>query len=91
MIDMRKYEKAAMILLSSDERDRLGTRVEALAESFHTIESIDTSEVQPMISVIDSRNIFRDDVSMKTIARDELMSNAPEHYDGYFRVPGTLD
>jgi len=33
---------------------------------------------------------MREDVAVKLLPRDELLANAPEEYDGYFKVPGTL-
>ena len=47
--------------------------------------------MQPLVSVLDIKNVLREDIEAKTISRDEILENAPEQYDGYFQVPGTLE
>jgi len=91
MIDITKYEAMAMFDLSDEERGKLCTRAGELVESFSALESIDTGGVEPLVSVLDTRNVLRGDMSERILTRDEIMANAPEQYDGYFRVPGTLE
>jgi aspartyl/glutamyl-tRNA(Asn/Gln) amidotransferase C subunit len=40
--------------------------------------------------VLNLQNVLREDAAKKLLSREELLSNAPEQYDGYFQVPGTL-
>jgi len=91
MIDIRKYETMAMLELGENERESLGERVDVLVESFKTLDKINVEGVDPLVSVLNIHTVLREDISEKILARDEIMANAPEQYDGYFRVPGTLD
>ena len=91
LLDIKKYESIAMLSLSGDERKRMGEHAEALAESFEIIGKIDTDGVKPLISVLNLHTVLREDETEKLLTRDEIMSNAPEQYDGYFLVPGTLE
>ena len=91
MLDIGKYEPVAMLSLSGDERERLGERAGALAESFAKVGEIETDGVTPLISVLNLHTVLREDTAEKQLTRDEIMSNAPEQYDGYFQVPGTLE
>ena len=90
MFEIEKYEAMAMFDLDENEREKLRVQCESLTESFKAIDTIDTENVKPMVSVIDATNILRDDVATQFITRDELLSNAPEQHDGYFQVPETL-
>ncbi|MDR0490018.1 MAG: hypothetical protein LBH28_02060 [Oscillospiraceae bacterium] len=90
MLDIREYEDMMMFDLPSGVRERLGSCLNALAGSFAALEQADTDGALPLVTVLDLNNILREDVSMKLVSRDELLSNAPEQYDGYFQVPGTL-
>ena len=89
-IDIKEYEDMMMFDLRDDERASLNRRLNELTESFAAIEKANTDGVEPLVTVLELRNILRDDVADKLITRDELLSNAPEHRDGFFRVPGTL-
>ena len=91
MIDIKKYEAMAKLDLSETESRSLSMRIDNLIESFSALENVDTSSTEPLVSVLDITNVLRDDIVKKTITREELLSNAPEQYDGYFQVPKTLD
>lgn len=90
MIDIRRYEGMAKIALTEDERSRILDSVEQLMKSFDELEKID-ADVEPLITVLDVKNVFREDVVKRVLSRDELLDNAPEQYDGYIQVPKTLE
>ena len=91
---MRKftdYESMAMLELSESERIKLNERFDEITNSFSALDAYDTSEVEPLVSVLDLHNILREDTVAKYISRDELLENAPEKNDGYFQVPAAID
>jgi len=91
---MRKfedYESMAMLDLSETERVRLRERFDEIASGFSALDVYDTDGVEPLVTVLDLKNVMREDVSSKMVTRDELFSNAPEQSDGYFRVPASID
>ena len=91
MKTIKDYETMAKLNLNDPERQWILDRMEMLTDSFRELDAIDTSTVEPLVTVLDVRNILRDDISKKFISRDELLLNAPEQYNGYFQVPRTLD
>jgi len=91
MLEVTGYEKMAMLDLKSSERDAIYERMKELENYFLRLEQIDTENVQPLVSVLDIKNVLREDVSFKRISRDEMLENAPEQWDGYISVPGTLE
>ena len=91
---MRKftdYESMAMLELTESERDVLSERFDEIVSGFSVLEEYDTSETEPLVSVLKLHNVLREDVSSKFISRDELLENAPEQNDGYFQVPAAID
>lgn len=91
MKNIKDYEEMAKLDLPDDERARISELGDKLIESFSALADIDTTGVEPLITVLGVRNVLREDVSAKMLSRDELLSNAPEQYGGYFQVPRTLD
>ena len=91
MFDIKKYEAVTMLDLPEAERERISNRAAYAVEGFRKLEMIEALGAQPLVSVLDLHNILRDDVSEKLMSREEVMANAPEQYDGYFQVPGTLE
>ena len=91
MIAIKEYEEMAKFDLPEAERQELTDRLEKLIADFSALEKIDTAGTEPLVTVLDINNIMRNDVVKKFFTREELLSGAPEEYDGYFRVPKTLD
>lgn len=91
MLNIKEYESMAKLDLPENEREWVSGCAEMLVESFGELSKIEASDVQPLVTVLDVQNVLREDVSAKMIPREELLSNAPEQYDGYFQVPKTLE
>ena len=91
MENISDYERMAMFELSDTERPALSKRFNSILSGFTLLDEHDTSNVLPLVSVLDDINTIRDDVAVKSISRDELLSNAPEQQDGYICVPGAID
>jgi len=91
MSDISSYEKAAMLELPESERAMLNERFDMIAGGFSALDAYDTSKAEPLVSVLDIQNVFREDIPAKLVPREELLSNAPEQYDGYIRVPATIE
>ena len=91
MIDITAYEEMAKFALPDTERQQMTGRVQKLTDGFSALEKIDTVNTKPLVTVLDIQNIMRNDVAKKIVTREELLSGAPEEYDGYFRVPKTLE
>jgi len=89
--DFTDYEGMAMLELPESGRSRLRDRFNGIADSFSTLDEYDVSSVEPLVTVLDLVNVLRDDVSVKSFSREDLLSNAPEQHDGYFQVPATID
>ena len=81
----------AKIDLPEPERQLVSGCMDKLITDFAALENIDTSETEPLVTVLNIHNVLRDDIAKKFITREELLSNAPEQYDGCFQVPKTLD
>ena len=90
-MDIRIYEDMAKLRLTEVNEEQILIWTENMLSSFDALQSVDTEGVEPLVSVLDRQTVLREDVSAKFITRDELLSGAPEQYDGYFQVPKTLE
>lgn len=48
---------------------------------------VDTSNVEPLSHVVDFNNVMREDEIHYDCSKEELMMNAPEEENGFFKVP----
>ena len=85
------YEPMAKLSLDGESRAWADEIIARLEGEFEKMESVDTEGVEPLVTVLDLRNVLREDVSSQLVDRDTLLENAPEEYDGYFQVPKTIE
>jgi len=91
MNNFTDYESMAMLDLSETDRNNLKTRFDTIIDGFSELDKYDTNGIKPLVTVLKLHNIMREDAAEKIITRDDLLQNAPEQHDGYFRVPATID
>lgn len=78
------------IHLTEAERDSVSRNMDFFRAGFDELETIDTKNADPLVTVLDIINIMREDIAVKNLSRDEILWNAPESYDGFFRAPRTI-
>ena len=85
------YEPMAKLSLDSESRAKADDIIARLECEFEKMEKIETEGVEPLVTVLDLRNVLREDVSAQIVSRDTLLENAPAEYEGYFEVPRTIE
>ena len=90
MENISEYEAMSKLDLPVEERKQISDLADMLMNSFNGFAEIDAEGVEPMYTVLDIRNVLREDISAKMVSREELLENAPMQYDGFFQVPRTI-
>ena len=90
MQNIKDFENMVKLDLPDDARAWMSGSADMLMDSFGALAGIETDGVAPMITVLDIQNVLREDAAARVVSREELLSRAPEQYDGYFQVPKTL-
>jgi aspartyl-tRNA(Asn)/glutamyl-tRNA(Gln) amidotransferase subunit C len=55
------------------------------------LNQVDTSGIEPTTHAINLNNAFRDDDVKQSLARDLVLSNAPDEGRNSFRVPKVIE
>jgi aspartyl-tRNA(Asn)/glutamyl-tRNA(Gln) amidotransferase subunit C len=90
MENIKHYEAMMKLDLTGDERQKIEAAADRLIGSFAALEGIDAQGAEPLFTVLDARNVLREDAAAKMLPREELLKNAPAREEGYFKVPRTL-
>ena len=85
--DVEHVAKLARLELTEDEKELYTKQLGDVLKYVDQMNEVDTSSVKPMTQVIDFVNVMRDDKVVYEYTKEELMSNAPEAEDGFFKVP----
>ena len=89
--EIKQYEAMAKLTLPDSEREWVCNAAAMLEKSFSILQSIDTENVMPLVTVLDMKNVIREDVACKLLSREEILKNSPEQSGGYFKVPKTIE
>lgn len=84
---MVKVSRLARLDVTPDEVQRITTQMAGMLEHFADIDALDLSDIEPMTQPYPLSNVFREDVVVTGLDRDEVLANAPAAEDGRFRVP----
>ena len=93
-IERREVEHVAALArlrLSEEEIDKFTGQLDGILTYFEMLNTLDTSDVEPTAHVIEITNAFRDDEARDSYPPDEILENAPEREDQYFKVPRIVD
>ena len=77
--------------LSEDEIARLQRELNRILEHFAELEELDTDGVEPMSHAVPMVNVLREDVIKESLPIDEIVANAPDGTDEFFRVPRIVE
>lgn len=88
--DVVKVAKLARLDLDPAAIERTTAQLAGMLEHFADIDALDLGDVQPMNQPYPLVNVFRDDVIVAGLNRDEVLAAAPDAEDGRFRVPPIL-
>ena len=90
-IDIAKVAALARIALSTEELEQYGRELGAILEHAERVQALETDNVSPTSHVLPMTNAFRADEVTPSLPRDEILDQAPDAVDGYFRVPRILE
>ncbi len=80
----------ARLQLTDDELDTFTGQLADILEHAEDVEALDVSGVDAMAHPLQLRNVFRADVVVPSLDRDEVLAQAPAAEDGLFLVPQIL-
>ena len=85
--DVEHVAKLARLELTEEEKELYTKQLGDVLKYVDQMNEVDTSNVKPMAQVIDFVNVMREDTVSYDNTKEELMSNAPEEENGFFKVP----
>ena len=89
--DVLQVAHLARLALSDDEITRLQRELNRIMEHFAELQQLDTENVEPTSHPMPMTNVFREDQVQPSLSVDEVLRNAPDRYDEFFRVPRIVD
>lgn len=85
--DVEHVAKLARLELTEEEKEKFAGQLGDVLKYVEQMNEVDTSNVEPMAHAIDFVNVMREDTVKYEQTKEQLMSNAPDEEDGFFKVP----
>ena len=85
--DVEHISWLASIKISDEEKEKFVDQFNSILEYFHQLDEVDTEGIEATYRVVDLANVFRDDISCKSLTSEEALKNAPRRENGYFKSP----
>lgn len=88
--DVEHVAALARLRFTDVEKQKLTGELNAILAYMEQLNSLDTSEVEPLSHVIELQNVFREDVCTESLPRADALKNAPAATEQFFRVPKVI-
>ncbi len=85
--DVEHVAKLARLELTEEEKEKFTSQLGDVLKYVEQMNEVNTSDVEPMAHAIDFVNVMREDEVKYEQTKEELMKNAPDAEDGFFKVP----
>ena len=85
--DVEHVAKLARLELTDAEKELYTKKLGDVLQYVNQMNEVDTSNIEPMTQVVDFVNVMREDKVVYEQTKEELMKNAPEQENGFFKVP----
>jgi aspartyl-tRNA(Asn)/glutamyl-tRNA(Gln) amidotransferase subunit C len=89
--DLEHLAKLARIEIDPKEEEKLAEDLGKILDHFKELQSLDTSNVEPMTGGTDLKNIFRGDTERENTNRGAGLDAFPEKQDGYLKIPPVFE
>jgi len=81
----------ARLGLNEAEVDRISQQLSDILDNFEILQQVDTTDIPPTAQSIDLQNVVSDDEVAPSLPPDQVLSNAPQKEDDFFRVRPVLE
>jgi aspartyl-tRNA(Asn)/glutamyl-tRNA(Gln) amidotransferase subunit C len=89
--DIEKIAELARIRIADDQISEVTARITEILGMVDQLQTIDTSDVEPMANPLDATQRLRADVVTESNQRDAFQAIAPAVENGLYLVPKVID
>lgn len=85
--DVEHVAKLARLELTEEEKEKFTRQLGDILKYVEQMNEVDTTGVKPMAHAFDIVNVMREDKVFYEQTKEQLMANAPDEENGFFKVP----
>lgn len=81
----------AKLELTEEEKEKFREQLSAILEYAEMLQRLDTEAIPPTATVLPLRNVMRPDEVEPSLPLEDILANAPQAEDSYFKVQAILE
>jgi len=81
----------ARLGLTEAEVDKLREQLSNILENFEILQQVDTSDIPPTAQSIALQNVVSEDEVAPSLPQSQVLANAPQRDEGFFKVRAILE
>jgi len=89
--DVLHIARLARLGLTETELEKFREQLSNILENFEILQQVDTADIPPTAQSIALQNVMRDDEAATSLPQSEILVNAPQKDENYFRVRAVLE
>ncbi len=90
--EVKRIAEIAKIAITEEQAETYTAQINRVIVLADQLNEVNTTDVQPTIHVMNTRNVQREGDQPSTgLAIEDIIRNAPDHQDGQIRVPSILE
>lgn len=88
---IEEMEKQSRLFLADDKREKSIQNIAVLFDFMSKVSRLDIKDISMTQHLLDSTNCFREDIVDSAFTREEMLANAKEKTEAYYKAPKTLE
>ena len=88
--DVEHVAKLARLEFTESEKETFTHQLNEILAYVEKLNELDTTNVEPLSHVIELNNVFREDIVKPSYPREEMLKNAPDKDEKFFKVPKVI-
>ena len=89
--EVQHVASLAHLALPPEELARVGHELNRILAYFQQLQELDTADVDTASHAIAMENVYREDSPRPSLPVEEVLANAPDSADVFFRVPRIVE
>ena len=85
--DVLKIAKLSKLEFSENEIEKFRTDLNKIFDHMEELNSVDTSDVEPLFNVLDLKDVLRKDIVRDSGIKKDILKNSPNSDDEFIIVP----
>jgi aspartyl-tRNA(Asn)/glutamyl-tRNA(Gln) amidotransferase subunit C len=88
--DVTYIAELARLRFSDDEMERMTVELNEILHYIEKLNEVQTEGVEPLSGIHDLSNFLREDEALPSLSQEDVLQNAPDRQDRFFKVPKVI-